>query len=255
SAADNDWLSVCWSPELSLFVAVANSGTGNRVMTSSNGITWSVRASAVDNGWFGVCWSPELSVFVAVSSAGNTTGIMTSNVGIPNSKSAVIANPSYFSVNNTTGAVNLTHNIGTLGYMYSKLTSTSTLTATTLDVLNNRVRTSRANAIACVSTWTLRAAPNTNIWYSICWSPERGIFVAVSASGTGNRVMTSPDGINWTARTSAADNQWTAVTYGNGLFVAVARTGTGNRVMTSPDGINWTIRTSAADNDWYDVSY
>jgi len=44
--------------------------------------------------------------------------------------------------------------------------------------------------------------------------------------------MTSPDGINWTIRTSAADNNWYSVCYGNGLFVAVADTGTGNRVMT-----------------------
>jgi hypothetical protein len=63
------------------------------------------------------------------------------------------------------------------------------------------------------------------------------------------------DGITWTARTSAADNNWFNVTYGNGLFVAVATSGTGNRVMTSPDGINWTIRTSAADNDWRGVTY
>ena len=34
SAADNNWLSVCWSPELGLFAAVAISGVGNRVMTS-----------------------------------------------------------------------------------------------------------------------------------------------------------------------------------------------------------------------------
>jgi len=44
--------------------------------------------------------------------------------------------------------------------------------------------------------------------------------------------MTSSDGINWTTRTSAADNQWYSVTYGNGLFVAVSLTGSGNRVMT-----------------------
>ena len=37
----------------------------------------------------------------------------------------------------------------------------------------------------------------------------------------------------WTIRTSAADNAWYSVTYGNGLFVAVSATGTGNRVMTS----------------------
>ena len=67
--------------------------------------------------------------------------------------------------------------------------------------------------------------------------------------------MTSPDGINWTVRTSASNNSWIGVTYGNGLFVAVANTGTGNRVMTSPDGITWTPRTSAADYGWQSVTY
>jgi hypothetical protein len=58
--------------------------------------------------------------------------------------------------------------------------------------------------------------------------------VAVSRTGTStDRIMTSPDGINWTIRTSTADNNWHGVTYGNGLFVAVSSTGTGNRIMTS----------------------
>ena len=63
------------------------------------------------------------------------------------------------------------------------------------------------------------------------------------------------DGITWTSRTSAADNTWRSISYGNGIFVAVGSTGTGNRVMTSYDGITWTSRTSAADNEWYSVSY
>ena len=67
--------------------------------------------------------------------------------------------------------------------------------------------------------------------------------------------MTSPDGITWTIQTSAADNSWRSVTYGNGLFVAVASFATGNRVMTSPDGITWTIQTSAADNEWRSVTW
>jgi hypothetical protein len=81
------------------------------------------------------------------------------------------------------------------------------------------------------------------------------LFVAVAQTGTGNRVMTSPDGITWTSRTSAADNSWYSVTYGNGLFVAVANSGTGNRVMTSPDGITWTSQNSTADNAWLSVTY
>ena len=62
--------------------------------------------------------------------------------------------------------------------------------------------------------------------------------------------MTSIDGATWNIRTSATDNIWNSVTYGNGLFVAV-----GNGVMTSPDGITWSNRTSAAVNNWRSVAY
>lgn len=71
--------------------------------------------------------------------------------------------------------------------------------------------------------------PRTSVTYG------GGLFVAVAASGAGNRVQTSRDGINWTSQKSAADNDWRDVTWGNGTFVAVAASGTGNRVMTSPD--------------------
>jgi hypothetical protein len=83
---------------------------------------------------------------------------------------------------------------------------------------------------------------NQALYVLICW-------LSLSA-GT-----QAQPGTTWISRTSAADNQWTSVTYGNGLFVAVAFNGTGNRVMTSPDGITWTIRTSAADNQWISVTY
>ena len=53
------------------------------------------------------------------------------------------------------------------------------------------------------------------------------------------------DGITWTSRTSAADNYWFSVAYGDGLFVAVSTSGTGNRVMTS-GVIGLAARTAAA---------
>ena len=74
---DYAWYSVCWSAELSLFVAVAYTGTGNRVMTSPDGITWTARTSAADNAWRAVCWSPELSLFVAVADSGTGNRVMT----------------------------------------------------------------------------------------------------------------------------------------------------------------------------------
>jgi predicted RecA/RadA family phage recombinase len=103
------------------------------------------------------------------------------------------------------------------------------------------------------NSWTSHLSNNMG-WVSVTWGGNT--FVAVADGGIGHRVMTSPDGITWTSRTSAADtNQWRGVTYGNGLFVAVAISGVGDRVTTSPDGITWTTRQSAADYSWNSVTY
>jgi len=127
-----------------------------------------------------------------------------------------------------------------------------------------------------------------------CITYGKGMFVALTAKGSGdNKVITSPDGINWTVRSPAPNfyatsiiygnglfvaispqkvmassdginwtignpattNEWKSVTYGNGIFVAVSRNGSGNRVMTSTDGLIWTSRVSAADNEWQSVTY
>ena len=59
------WCSVCWSPELGLFCAVANNS--NIAATSPDGITWTQRALPVSANWYSVCWSPELRLFCAVA--------------------------------------------------------------------------------------------------------------------------------------------------------------------------------------------
>jgi len=80
-----------------------------------------------------------------------------------------------------------------------------------------------------------------------------GQFVAVSSDAT-NRVVTSPDGINWTARTAAEQNYWSDVTYANGLYVAVAEDGA-DRVMISQNGIDWTPMAAAEPNEWRAVAF
>ena len=101
--------------------------------------------------------------------------------------------------------------------------------------------------------WTSRTSAADLSWRAIAWNGT--VFAAVASSGTGNRVMTSPDGITWTIRTSAADNAWYDIAWNGTVFAAVSGTGTGNRVMTSPDGITWTIRTSPADNTWGSIAW
>jgi hypothetical protein len=92
---------------------------------------------------------------------------------------------------------------------------------------------------------------------AVCWSPERSLFVAVAFTGFNSRVMTSPDGLTWSARYTPVDNNWRGVCWSPelSLFVAVANSGIGDRVMTSPDGINWTAQSSAVDNSWLGICW
>ena len=52
-------------------------------------------------------------------------------------------------------------------------------------------------------TWSTRTSPVDNQWRSVAYG--NGRFVAVAVSGTGNRVMTSTDGINWVVQNSTDD--------------------------------------------------
>jgi len=229
SPADNNWQSVVWSPELSIFVAIASSGTGNRVMTSPDGFTWTIRTSAADNNWRSLCWSPQLSLFVAVGYPFATNRIMTSTNGINWSLQVVPFNQSWTSV------------------CWSPELSLFVAVADFTAALPNQVMTSTNG-----TTWIARTAPTTNNWRSVCWSPELSLFVVVGDSGVGNRVMTSTNGTSWTIGATPVDNNWHHVCWSPELylFVAVAYTGTNNRIMTSPDGFAWTIRTSPANNGW-----
>lgn len=92
---------------------------------------------------------------------------------------------------------------------------------------------------------------NNNLSYAsgICWSEERQIFVAVRTQGVQtNQIMTSPDGINWTFRTSPFGSgvSWQDVCWSPelGLFCAIFPTAANNGAVTSPDGVTWTARTT-----------
>jgi len=225
--------SVCWSPELPLFVAVLFSGTdGSRVATSPTGSTnWTLRTTPANNDWTSICWSPDLLLFVAVASSGTGNRIMISPNGINWSS---IVNP----VDNNWTSVCWAKYLG----LFVAVASSGT---------GNRVMTSSDGI-----TWTSRTSATNNDWTSICYNSYSNLLVAVAASGSGNRVMTSSDGINWTSRTTPS-NDWRSVCWSPefDVFLAVASSGTGDRVMTSFDGINWTSRTSAADNYWTSVCW
>ncbi len=276
SAADNSWRSLCWSPELGRFCAVAITGTGNRVMTSPDGIAWTARPSAADRQWRSVAWAPEPGLFCAVADSGAGGRVMTSPDGVAWTLRSSAADNNWQSVawapelglfcavsDSGTGNRVMTSPDGVAWTLRSSAADNSWQSVAWAPELGlfcavaatgsgNRVMTSPDGA-----AWTLRSSPADNNWWSVAWAPELGLFCAVAVSGTGNRVMTSPDGTAWTLRSSPADNYWWSVAWAPelGLFCAVAATGSGNRVMTSPDGVAWTLRSSAADNNWRSLAW
>ena len=275
AASSNSWRSIAYGN--GRFVAVSNTGTGTRVMSSTDGVTWATTSTGVPDGNFSdVTWDGTNFIAVTNNSQTSTTNrAITSSDGINwtgrsfpvarNMQAVTCSNSICVAVGNNGGA-------GTAGRAMSSADNGATWTArfpaadnswfgvaygnsTFVAVsntntanggsINDRVMTSTNG-----TSWTARTAAANNNWTDIAYG--NGTFVAVAASGL-NRVMTSTDGASWSPQT-VATNDWQSVTYGNGLFVAVSTTGTGNRVMTSPDGVTWTQRTSASDSNWLGVA-
>ena len=113
-------------------------------------------------------------------------------------------------------------------------------------------------------TVTQRSTPTavSHLWRGICWSADLSLFCCVgtlNAAATGtSRVMTSPDGITWTARDIdvSAANEIRDVCWAPsiGLFIACKISGT-DRIVTSPDGTNWTSRAIPEANTWNSVAW
>ena len=212
---------ICWSPELGLFVAVGDSGN-NRVMTSPNGITWTSRIATSASRWYSVCWSKELGIFVAVS---RDIQVMTSSNGI-----------TWISRTPASGA--------------GRSVCWSPELILFVAVSDNAVARSSDGI-----TWIASSGIPQGEWVCVCWSPERRLFVAGSVNFA--RIMTSSDGITWTAGTSpaATSGQWTSVCWSPQLLLFVAVGFAGTYIMTSPDGIVWTGKTGPVYQGWFSVCW
>jgi hypothetical protein len=191
---------------------------------------WVTRSSAVDSRWQSITWSPDLGLFAAVAiGSGTENRIMTSPDGIE----WATRTSTLVDWRSVIWASEIDNDVGGKG-MFVAVSSGSFKVMTSSDGV----------------TWTVNTSSlPTGQWQSVVWAPEidngeggNGLLVAVSSgpsSNVGNRVMTSPDGFNWTSRTSAADLFWQTIAWSPELeiFVALGRAGA---LMTSPDGFNWT---------------
>jgi photosystem II stability/assembly factor-like uncharacterized protein len=95
-------------------------------------------------------------------------------------------------------------------------------------------------------TWTVRTSPDVlAVYRTVIWSASLELFIA-GADNTGTQnIATSPDGIDWTLRTTPQFRVYDIADDGNGNLVAVGE-GALLDAMYSPDGINWTLATGDA---------
>lgn len=202
-----------WVPFLNVFMMWVNidDGSGQCVATSPDGITWTLQTTPAFTG----------SLNEAAASGDRVLIIGTGTQGLQ-----------------TTDGVNFTvlahpEAIQKFGLAYSPSLDLFVMTG---QQGSNRIWTS-VNG----SSWTAIIAPVQLAWANVAWSPDLSLFVAVSTNGTGNQVLTSPDGVTWTSQvTPTPTRSWNKVNWLNGKFYALAQNGT-EKLMTSPDGVNWTL--------------
>jgi len=211
----NDWNSVEWSYRLNRLVAVSSSGT-NRVMTSTNGTTWALQDTTGANySWSAIIDAEELGLLVAVSTdAGNS--IMTSPDTItwtmrPYSGTYGMRSVCWARELNMFIAPEFAANGNSIAYSYNGI------------------------------DWQRLSGVLTNaIYWSVCWSPERRLFVIVGGT---NNIAISNDGLNWT-NTTISNSQGTLQKViwcpQLGVFIAVC-SNTSNRQLfwVSTTGLQW----------------
>lgn len=109
--------------------------------------------------------------------------------------------------------------------------------------------------------WTEVTKPTafSNDVNALIWHAGLSLFICVLNNNFDTDcVVTSPDGITWTLRTSPVTGQWNAVTYNDSKIVAVGNDG---KCMHSVDGITWSIPggtdlvSLGATTDWEDIEW
>jgi len=182
-AENREWNSVIWAPPAfgvhsGVFVAVAQShptvagqSTITRVMTSPDGLTWTLRGAPQANRWQSVTWSAELNMFLAVANSGSNRIMRSLDGGVTwNPGSAASTNvPSTATFNWV-----FVKWVEDLGYFFALSTSGS-----------HRMIISRDGV-----TWEARIIPEIS-WSSLAWSPEIGRFVIAATGGSGSRIAYS----------------------------------------------------------------
>lgn len=240
---ESEWASLCYGN--GLYVAVAQEGGHDRLMTSPNGIHWTVRVCP-DNIWRAICYGK--GQFVAVGGSKLITssdGINWELKKIPGTESSwgyICYGNGLFIATGLTGEI-----MTSIDGVDWKLQTGPYISKGGPICYGNNLFVGLAHTEKYVSVITSRDGTNwetteladSGSWASTCYGNDR--FVAV----TRDKTIHSLDGIKWISQ--GLEGKWVSVCYGNELFIATEDGG--NHVAVSSDGINWTKQELPGNGD------
>ena len=223
-------------------------GLRGTLLTSADGINWTVRTVPAANNLFSFHYFNGL--YIALGSLG---AVFTS----PDAVSWTPRNSGTVHRDSGSGLQDMALGDGRLVAVgLGGLTSTSTdginwtpgTAGTTEDLSGVIFGFDRFHAVSLNSgriyssadgvTWTSLSTPSSGL-RRIAFGAGR--LVAVGNTG---EVQTSTNGLNWTAGSAGTAESFLGINFVNGQFIAV---GTGGAIRTSPDGVTWTGRASGGN--------
>lgn len=213
----SEFLDVCYSLNLALFVGIKASST---ISMSYDGITWNDVKNGVNaQNLRKICYSEELKLFVAIGADGE---IISSSDGIN---------------------WNIRKEANT-GYIFSSIIYSEEkhifITVGNTSATSNRKPVIFTSADGITWTGRLSSEEDTGSLGAVAYSDDIDLFVAI-----GGRLYTSSDGITWTRQYIVQPYGINCLTYGDGLFIAGRSQGD---VITSSDGINWEAQSGLSGN-------
>jgi hypothetical protein len=235
------------------------------VITSTDGITWTLRAMPSAQHWRAVTFGN--GYFCAV--VDGLAIAATSADGINWTQRTLINNDSWRSLTYGNGRFVIMGptklNISTdNGATWSSTSWPINAQWTTCLAFGNGyfVAVAYNSNIAATSTdgvtWTQRTLPKISFWSSIAYGNGTFVVSGPNNSGvTGSEFLYSTDnGVTWTAGEMPTTQAYMSMTYGNGYFCAVASNGSGiASTALSSDGINWISNPNNGYAYWQTCGY